>query len=327
VLTHWLSEGACGYRLDVADELPDDVLQSMRRAVKEKDEDAVLIGEVWEDATTKYSLGGKRRYALGGALDSVTNYPFRNAVVDFLCNKIDSESLKGFFISQAANYPPPMYYALMNMLSSHDIERIRTALSVQIDPHTLNREQQALFFVNVAQNEKGAARHRLAMAIQMSMPGVPCVYYGDETGMQGLLDPFNRAPFSKGRIDLTEDYARFGNIRNGADALSLGHAAFFAPDPDCIGILRYIIGGKDAMGNPAQDGVFLTAVNRSGEEKRLVFDMMGLNPLLSPRDKNILKQRMQSQVKSLLSGESYAAEDGMLELALPPFGMALLKLD
>ena len=128
VVRTWLRRGAAGWRLDVADELPDDTLAKIRAAVKEEDPDAVVLGEVWEDAITKFSYGSRRKYALGSALDTVMNYPFRSAVLDFFCFRSDAWALKGFLLTQRLNYPLPMYYALMNLLSSHDVERARTAL-------------------------------------------------------------------------------------------------------------------------------------------------------------------------------------------------------
>ena len=86
----------------------------------------------------------------------------------------DARELKGFLVDQAMAYPKPVYYALMNLLSSHDIERIRTALSTRLEPHSINREQQASFRLSDSQNKKGAARQRLASVLQFALPGVPC---------------------------------------------------------------------------------------------------------------------------------------------------------
>jgi glycosidase len=326
VLKHWMKAGASGYRLDVADELPDDVLHLMYETVKEADKEAAMIGEIWEDATTKYSYGEKRRYALGGELDSVTNYPLRNAIVDFLTGKKDAYELKDFLVGQAVNYPPPMYYCLMNLLSSHDIERIRNALGARIDPHELTREQQALFALSESQNERGARLQRLAAAIVYSLPGVPCIYYGDETGMQGLLDPFNRKPFYRGKIDLTEYYIQLGAIRNASDALNTGRAVFFAEGPDCAGILRYIAGGRDAFGQTAQDGVYFTAVNRSEAIRRVVFDLAGRNPLMPEQDKKTLRQRANGRAKCLLTGAELTIDDGLVEAELKPMSAVILRM-
>lgn len=114
---------------------------------------------------------------------------------------------------------------------------------------------------------------RLAAAIQYAIPGVPCVYYGDETGMGGMLDPFDRAPFTTGARPLTDWYTALGKIRSAHDALSTGAAAFFAPDADVICILRCISGGADAFGEAAADGAFLAVINRTDWEKDLVLDL------------------------------------------------------
>ena len=148
---------------------------------------------------TKTSYGTRRKYALGESLDSVMNYPFRSALLDFLTFRSDSRALADFLLGQRLNYPPPLYFSLMNLISSHDVERARTALATRLDARSMTREQQAGFIVAPAQDERGASMQRLAAAMQFAVPGVPSVYYGDETGMNGLLDPFDRAPFCQRR--------------------------------------------------------------------------------------------------------------------------------
>ena len=325
VMKHWLRCGAAGYRLDVADELPDEVLVLMRDAVKQTDSNAVLIGEVWEDATTKYSYGTKRAFALGRELDSVTNYPFRNAVIEFLTGKKGSVSLKQFLTSQAVNYPKPMYYALMNLLSSHDVERLRTALSVSIDTRKLSREQQATFFINTAQNQKGEALQRLAAALQYSLPGAPCLYYGDEKGMQGLFDPFNRMPFPSDEGDITEYYRTLARIRSTSDALRTGKTAFFAPHEDCIGILRYVQDGKDAFGKPAQNGIYFVAVNRSDQPRRVVFDFLSHRQLITDEDARKLSDNLRGEARCLLTGKRFVFNDALVEIEIAPYGVLMLQ--
>ena len=125
----WLRRGAAGWRLDVADELPDEVLAMIRRAAKEEKPDALVLGEVWEDAVLKESYGARRNYALGYSLDSVMNYPLRTAILDFIHGGTSSYELRDFLIGQQMNYPRPLYYSLMNLLGSHDVERLRSALA------------------------------------------------------------------------------------------------------------------------------------------------------------------------------------------------------
>lgn len=327
VIRHWLKAGVKGYRLDVADELPDDVLELMYSAARETDPDAVMLGEVWEDATTKYSYGAKRRYALGGRLDSVTNYPFRNAVISFMTGKTDSDDLKDFLVDQAVNYPPPMHHSLTNVLSSHDVSRIRTALSSPIDPHNLTREQQATFVISDSQNRKGAFRQRLAAALQFSVPGVPCVYYGDEKGMNGFLDPFNREPFHDGPYELVGDYSKFSQLRRSSDAMRSGHTVYYAPDPDCLAVLRYVTGGRDALGREAQDGIFLVVVNRSAISNHFVLDFMARNPLFAPADQASLRFLLNGSATCLLTGQQFAVRDALLELSVKGMSVNWLKID
>lgn len=326
VIRHWIKAGAKGYRLDVADELPDEILAMIYKAARQADPEAVLLGEVWEDATTKYSYGAKRQYALGGMLDSVTNYPLRSALIGFLNGKADAKTLKGLLVDQAAGYPRPMYYALANLLSSHDVERVHTALSVRIDPHELSREQQASFTISDVQNKKGSQRQRLAAVLQYGLPGVPCIYYGDEKGMNGFLDPFNRQTFQEGPYDMTQDYRQLAQLRKSADALQTGYAVFFAPDPDCIGILRYIIAGRDALDRPAQEGVYFIAVNRADAPRTVVFDFLNRNQLFASQHQKMLRPVFDGTASCRLTGEKYMLVDGLLEITLNGLGAIWLQI-
>lgn len=262
---HWLRHGASGWRLDVADELPDPVLALIRRSVKEEQADAPIIGEVWEDAVIKESYGSRRRYALGSALDSVMNYPFRRAVLDFALGHSSAYALRDFLIGQQMNYPKPMYYSLMNLLGSHDVERLRSALASDVDIRSLSREEQLRIEFPPERLERALALEKLCAAIQFSVPGVPSIYYGDEQGMCGVCDPFNRLPFKEGERELSEYYAELSARRNAAPALSTGEAAFMAESRDVLLILRYCADGRDAFGAEGEDGAYLTVVNRGAE--------------------------------------------------------------
>ena len=240
VVKTWLRRGASGWRLDVADELPDDVLCLIRKAVKSEKEDAPIIGEVWENAVTKESYGEKRQYALGGALDSVMNYPFRTAVLGFLKGDIDACGLRDFLISQQSDYPPPLYGALMNLLGSHDVERLLTALGTDSDIKKMNRDEQLELELTADMEKKAVQLEKLAAAIQFTVPGVPCVYYGDEQGMQGGRDPFNRRFFQKHNIELHKYYVNLSKLRNTSDVLKCGDMKVRAINTDMIEIVRYV---------------------------------------------------------------------------------------
>lgn len=238
VVKQWLRAGASGWRIDVADELPDEVLSLIRSAAKEVSPDSVIIGEVWEDAVSKESYGKKRNYALGYSLDSVMNYPFRNAVIAFAQGKSTAFELRDFLVSQQHNYPAPMYVSLMNLLGSHDVERLHTALAFDYDVNALGRAAQSRLRPSEEQSKAATALQRLCAAIQYFVPGVPCLYYGDEECLDGARDPFNRAPFEPSGAGLHNFYVKLGELRSASPALLTGSMKVYAPNPHIIVIER-----------------------------------------------------------------------------------------
>jgi len=238
VLKAWLIRGASGWRLDVADELPDSVLALIRRSAKSVKPDALIIGEVWEDAVEKISYGLQRSYALGSALDSVMNYPLRKAILDFCDGKSSAYQLRDFLLAQQHNYPRPMYECLMNLLGSHDVERLHTHLALGSDLRALSREEQAELRLTEDEAARGTRLQKLAAAIQYSLPGVPCLYYGDEECLDGASDPFNRAPFKPNKLGLYDYYCRLGELRSGSRALSFGELELYTPNRSLIVIKR-----------------------------------------------------------------------------------------
>ena len=179
VVKHWLGYGVSGYRLDVADELPDVFLDEIRRQVKSVDSDACVLGEVWEDASNKIAYDQRRRYFHGDQLDSVMNYPLKDELISFLLKHQDGEHFMGEICNLWENYPPQAFYALMNLLGTHDTVRIYTVM------------------LNGSDNDRQLGRQRLLLALPvwLFMPGIPCIYYGDELGMEGERDPMNRQCF------------------------------------------------------------------------------------------------------------------------------------
>jgi len=217
----WIRRGAAGFRLDVADELPDSFIEELTRAVKAERADAVIYGEVWEDASDKISYCVRRKYFLGRELDSVMNYPFREAVIKFLTG--GKAAGLAYTVSAIVNrYPPAALNILMNLLSSHDTVRILTALSGADVPK--NKHAQAAFKLSGTQRANAKKLLKLAAVMQYILPGTPCLYYGDEAGMEGFADPFCRAAFIWGREDteLQDFYRQLGKIRTEHETFKSG---------------------------------------------------------------------------------------------------------
>ena len=199
VVRHWMKMGARGWRLDVADELPDDFIQGIKTAVTETDPEGLLIGEVWEDASHKISYGKMRSYLLGDELDGVMNYPFRDIFLEFLNGKYSAGDVLQKTMSLYENYPLPNYHANLNLIGSHDRIRILTLLGLNQDEKSIRVDQQPIAPLTPEQSALAIQKLCLLVNLQMTFPGVPCIYYGDELGMEGGADPYNRAPYPWGK--------------------------------------------------------------------------------------------------------------------------------
>ena len=221
VIAHWMRLGADGFRLDVVDELPEPFLQALRKRMRELDPEAMLIGEVWEDASNKISYDVRRTYFTGAELDSVMNYPWRTAILRYCAGADDGTGLRSIIETISENYPPEVLQCVMNSLSTHDTARALTALA---DPFHGTRAEKAERWLSADQRRMGMQRLRMAMALQFVLPGMPCIYYGDEAGMEGYEDPFNRRTYPWGREDATlkSFVALLGNLRKTSDVLRLG---------------------------------------------------------------------------------------------------------
>lgn len=244
VIDFWIKAGASGVRLDVADELPDCFLDKVRRAVKRNGDDKYILGEVWEDATNKISHGGRRRFLLGEQLDSVMNYPFRKAIIDFLLTA-NAEKFMNSVFSVTENYPLEALNCAMNHLGTHDTERILTVLS-GISCEGKSREMQANINISDDALKRGTNLLKAAMVINFTLPGVPSIYYGDEAGLTGCKDPFNRKyyPWGYENTEILQFTKELGKLRREYEVLKDGTFYPISATLGCIAYLRYKEGKK-----------------------------------------------------------------------------------
>ena len=237
VLEHWLSLGADGFRLDVVDELPDAFVSILKRHLRKLRSDALLMGEVWEDASNKIAYGVRRRYFTDGQLDSVMNYPYRTAILKLLRGEDDGQGFRQAVMTILENYPQQAALCNMNMLGTHDTPRALTEL---VDPRDGSREELARRKLSYEQFTLARQRLMLASVLQYTLPGCPSLYYGDEAGMEGGKDPFNRRTYPWGREDKTllEHFRFLGQLRKHSAALRLGDLTFIHADGGKIGYRR-----------------------------------------------------------------------------------------
>ena len=212
IVSKWIKAGASGWRLDVADELPDEFIRLLKKRIREENKDSILIGEVWEDASNKVSYSEKRRYLFGEELDSVTNYSLRNIIVNLVNEKIGIRDFIDVIMSLYENYPKENFYSNMNLLGNHDTERIFTIF---------NEDKYKL---------------EIAIAIIMTLPGVPLIYYGDEVGITGGKDPENRKTFPWGNENssIRDLYKNMISLRKNNKELISGILEFQALKGDLL---------------------------------------------------------------------------------------------
>ncbi len=211
IARRWMEKGAYGWRLDVADELPDGFLEAFRKRVKETNPESIIIGEVWENAVEKVSYGARRKFLLGHQCDTVMNYPWLEAIVSLLKSG-NTSAFAAAVLDLIECYPQPALRCLMNILSTHDTARILNRLGADFIPP---RAMQADNYLSPDQRERGVALLKKAAMLQFTLPGIPCIFYGDEIAMEGYGDPYCRGtyPWGGGDRELLDYYKQLGAIR------------------------------------------------------------------------------------------------------------------
>ena len=294
VVRHWLRCGADGWRLDVADELPDDFIAQLRCAMEEEKSDALLIGEVWEDGSNKIAYDRRRRYLLGSETHGLMNYPFRTAALQWLCGG-DASDFRESMETLRENYPPDAYYSAMNFLSTHDTPRILTLLGGEPVPE--DKPGRAAARLSPAGYELARRRLMVGAMLLYAFPGSPTVFAGDEAGQQGYEDPLNRRTYPWGQEDeaLLTWFRRLGQLRKERPSLQQGDITY-----------PYAQGGGLAVQRRAGDQVSLAAMNAGPEPLELKLPWS------------------QGTATDAMTGQQFLASDGAVHLTLPGYSGVLL---
>ncbi|HSQ88357.1 glycoside hydrolase family 13 protein [Romboutsia sp.] len=283
VIKKWTSMGVKGWRLDVADELPTEFIKVLKQELKEVDKDAILAGEVWEDASNKISYGERRSYLLGNQLDSVMGYLFRQNVILFLKGEITSSHLNNRFMEIKENYPAEAFKSNLNLLGTHDVARIKTEL---------NEDKDMV---------------KLAVGIQMTFEGIPYIYYGDEAGLCGNVDPDNRRtyPWKNEDEDMIELYKEAINTRKKYDTLIYGDTQFInTKNDDVFAYMRYV-----------EEEKVLVMINRSENTQNIELNF----------DENALEEiDIKNSSKKYL--ESIFRENNIFKIDLKPKNFRIFNL-
>lgn len=255
VIKKWIKAGARGWRLDVADELPDSFIKYIRKSLKEEGDDKLLLGEVWEDASNKISYNQRRQFLMGDELDSTMNYPLRQILLDYVNYTISSGQAADRIMSLKENYPRENYYGALNVIGTHDRDRILTAMAADEDYNSACRKV------------------KMMAALQYALPGVPCIYYGDEAGMLGGNDPENRNafPWGKENQDIAYTYRMLGLIYNEHPALKNGELQLLSGQfdeipEDVLAFIRY-----------DDNEQILVLINRRYEDIKVDFSNFGIS--------------------------------------------------
>ena len=210
IIKKWIDLGCSGWRLNVIDELPDEFIELIRTRMQEINKDTVLLGDIWDDASNKVSYSKRRKYLQGKEVQAVTNYPLRECLVNFTKGYITCDRFKQKIMSLYENYPRESFYGNINVVGTNDTERILTVLDGNVE------------------------LLRLLIVIQFTLPGVPLIYYGDETGLKGEKEPDNRKSYPWGKEDkeLIKFYCKIVSIRNNENGLKKGDLNIHEIDPE-----------------------------------------------------------------------------------------------
>ncbi|HMS55555.1 MAG TPA: alpha amylase N-terminal ig-like domain-containing protein [Fimbriimonadaceae bacterium] len=262
-----------GWRLDVANEVDMSFWREFRQVVKSADSNSWIVGEVWGDGTP---------WLKGDQWDSIMGYQFRDAAIRFFAEGTTKPSEFMTRLMQVYDsYVPQVSRNLMNLLSSHDPPR----------------------FVNLCKGNHDLAR--LAAVVQMTWPGSPSIYYGEEVGMEGEHDPLNRAGMEWSKVGPNNKtlglYKRLVAARNASKALRLGTPIALQHDDT---------NRTFAFARKFGEDFAIIVVNRSDKEQTIGVSNRSI--------------RSEGSVEDILSGKTYRLGSDNLSLNVGPLSAAVL---
>ncbi len=261
IVARYASLGIGGLRLDVVDELSDGFVRDIKARLAACVPDSVLFGEVWEDASHKVAYGVRKHYYTGNELDGVMNYPLREGLISYLRTG-DTRALDYALSEVLPNMPRRIAASTMNLLGTHDTVRILTAL---VGEDEEGRPMDELASLRLAPDAYKRGRRLLILAYLTlaTLPGVPSIFYGDEVGMEGYADPFNRRPYPWHRRDgyLLHEFRAIGQMRRREAVFREGSFRLLYLDADVLLFSR-----------SAGRRTVLTVINRSARGLRVCFE-------------------------------------------------------
>ena len=308
VVRHWLRQGASGWRLDVADELPDDFIAEIRDAMEQENPDSFLLGEVWEDGSNKVAYSQRRRYLLGSETHGLMNYPFRTAALDWLRGG-DASCFRDTMETIREHYPRPAFYSALNILGTHDTPRILTLLGAEHVPGT--KDARAAYRLSPEERQKGEARLRVGEMLLYCFPGSPTVYYGDEAGVCGWTDPDSRRtyPWGKEDLELIEFHRYMTGIHRKIPAFRKG-------------AVKPLLAGYQKIAYGRMYGKYQAVVVISNSPDSQTMDIPVWQ--LGVTDDMVLGRPILTTETGYNAGVMlYRIKDGMLKLNMPPYSAAV----
>ena len=285
VIEKYAKMGVRGFRLDVADELSDDFIESIKERLNKTNGPSVLYGEVWEDASNKISYGKRKKYFLGKELDGVMNYPLRTGLISFLRSG-RVEKLYYALTDIIYNAPKRIRDMQMNLIGSHDTERILTALGGET-PIGKTNKYLSTKKMSTRDYQKAKKLLKSAFTVLLTLPGIPSLYYADEAGLEGYADPFNRLPFPWGKedVDLTEYFRKISSIRRENTVYEDGEYNFIFLDESVLIFSRYDLKNS-----------YLTIVNNSDSDIYFLFEKESTSLFTMKNSTKFLIKRKSSDI-------------------------------